>query len=221
MCRVLNKHAAGKHHGAIYIGRGSKWGNPFRIGADGDRAAVIAKHARWLRDQHHLLRALDELRGKDLLCFCAPAAPRRSAAAARQRVTGGPHRVVALGRMTAVHTSRSRGPARRPGGAPIARRRGSSRCAAPIRLGRPGRATSSRPFSPCRANRVRQCDTVCTETLSVCEIAVVDCPAWHISAMRARTTWRCSAVPRRVNSSRELRSSRDSLIACACRPLLM
>jgi Domain of unknown function (DUF4326) len=74
MCRVLNKHAAGKHDGAIYIGRGSKWGNPFRIGVDGDRAAVIAKHARWLRDQHHLLRALDELRGKDLLCFCAPAA---------------------------------------------------------------------------------------------------------------------------------------------------
>ena len=40
----------------------------------GDRAAVIAKHARWLRDQHHLLCTLDELRGKDLLCFCAPAA---------------------------------------------------------------------------------------------------------------------------------------------------
>ena len=72
MCRVLNKHAAGGHHGAIYIGRGSKWGNPFRIGADGDRATVIAKHARWLRDQHHLLRARDELRGKDLLGFCAP-----------------------------------------------------------------------------------------------------------------------------------------------------
>jgi hypothetical protein len=76
MCRVLNKHAAGKHDGAIYIGRGSKWGNPFRISVDGDRATVIAKHARWLRDQHHLLRALDELRGKDLLCFCAPAALR-------------------------------------------------------------------------------------------------------------------------------------------------
>ena len=41
---------------------------------DCERATVIAKHARWLRDQHHLLRALDELRGKDLLCFCAPAA---------------------------------------------------------------------------------------------------------------------------------------------------
>jgi len=73
-CRVLNKHATGRHDGAIYIGRGSKWGNPFRIGVDGDRATVIAKHACWLRDQHHLLRALDELRGKDLLCFCAPAA---------------------------------------------------------------------------------------------------------------------------------------------------
>ena len=73
MCKVLNKHAVGEPAGAIYIGRGSRWGNPFRIGADGDRAAVIAKHARWLRDQHHLLRALDDLRGKDLACFCAPA----------------------------------------------------------------------------------------------------------------------------------------------------
>jgi hypothetical protein len=69
MCRVLNKHAAGRHHGAIYIGRGSKWGNPFRIGLDDDRATVIAKHASWLRNQHHLLRALGELRGKDLVCF--------------------------------------------------------------------------------------------------------------------------------------------------------
>jgi hypothetical protein len=74
MCTVLNKHTAGRCTDAIYIGRGSKWGNPFRIGADGDRATVIAKHARWLRDQHHLMRALDELRGKDLLRFCAPAA---------------------------------------------------------------------------------------------------------------------------------------------------
>jgi hypothetical protein len=54
------------------IGRGSKWGNPFRIGPDGDRAAVIAKHARWLADQHDLSLALDELRGRDLVCFCAP-----------------------------------------------------------------------------------------------------------------------------------------------------
>lgn len=72
MCRVLNKHRDGRPGDAIYVGRGSKWGNPFRIGVDGDRTAVIAKHERWLADQHQLLRALDELRGRDLVCFCAP-----------------------------------------------------------------------------------------------------------------------------------------------------
>lgn len=72
MCKVLNKRVTGVPVGAVYVGRGSKWGNPFRIGPDGDRAAVIAKHERWLADQHHLLRALDELRGRDLVCFCAP-----------------------------------------------------------------------------------------------------------------------------------------------------
>jgi hypothetical protein len=72
MCKVLNKHKAGVPASAVYIGRGSKWGNPFRIGPDGDRASVIAKHEAWLRNQHDLLRALDELTGRDLVCFCAP-----------------------------------------------------------------------------------------------------------------------------------------------------
>lgn len=72
MCRVLNKHVAGLPDGAVYIGRGSKWGNRFVIGRDGDRATVIAKYERWLADQHDLLRALDDLRGLDLVCFCAP-----------------------------------------------------------------------------------------------------------------------------------------------------
>lgn len=74
MCKILNKHAVGTPAGAVYIGRGSKWGNPFKIGQHGDRAAVIAKHEAWLRDQHDLLRSIGELRGKDLVCFCAPAA---------------------------------------------------------------------------------------------------------------------------------------------------
>jgi Domain of unknown function (DUF4326) len=74
MYKVLNKHQASIPVGAIYIGRGSQWGNPFRIDRDGDRVTVIAKYERWLADQHHLLRALDELRGHDLVCFCAPRA---------------------------------------------------------------------------------------------------------------------------------------------------
>ncbi|MDE2469556.1 MAG: DUF4326 domain-containing protein [Bradyrhizobium sp.] len=72
MCVVLNKRLVGIPDGAIYIGRGSKWGNPFRIGLGSDRAAVIAAHEVWLAGQIDLLRALDELRGHDLVCFCAP-----------------------------------------------------------------------------------------------------------------------------------------------------
>jgi len=72
MCKVLNKHRTGVPAGAVYIGRGSKWGNPFVIGRDGDRATVIAKYERYLRTRHDLLRALDELRGSDLVCYCAP-----------------------------------------------------------------------------------------------------------------------------------------------------
>lgn len=58
--------------GDIYIGRPSKWGNPFVIGRDGDRVEVIAKYRRWIADQPHLLAALGELRGKRLACYCAP-----------------------------------------------------------------------------------------------------------------------------------------------------
>jgi hypothetical protein len=36
--------------------------NQFRIGIHGDRNTVVAKHERWVADQHNLLRALDELR---------------------------------------------------------------------------------------------------------------------------------------------------------------
>ncbi|WP_327210754.1 DUF4326 domain-containing protein [Rhizobium leguminosarum] len=58
--------------GALPIDRKSKWGNPFVIGRDGDRFDVIAKHERWLADQHDLLKALDELAGRDLACWCHP-----------------------------------------------------------------------------------------------------------------------------------------------------
>lgn len=72
--RVLNKRRAGIPPEAVYIGRPSIWGNPFVIGADGDRVTVISKYERWLVQQNDLVGRLDELRGKDLVCFCAPAA---------------------------------------------------------------------------------------------------------------------------------------------------
>ncbi len=72
--RVLNKKRDRITAGAVYIGRPSKWGNPFQIGRDGDRNAVIAKHREWLKSQPPLLASLAELRGLDLVCFCAPLA---------------------------------------------------------------------------------------------------------------------------------------------------
>ncbi len=76
MCRVLNARIVGKAPAParVYIGRPGKWGNPFVIGRDGSRAEVIAKYRAWLASQRELLDALDELRGKDLVCWCAPQA---------------------------------------------------------------------------------------------------------------------------------------------------
>ena len=74
---VLNFYAVGKvvPPGAVYIGRGrgGSWGNPFEIGKDGDRDEVVAKHREWFLAQPELVeRARRELRGRDLVCFCAP-----------------------------------------------------------------------------------------------------------------------------------------------------
>jgi hypothetical protein len=56
----------------VYIGRPSKWGNPFVIGKHGTRAEVIAKYEAWLRKTPDLLAALPDLHGKVLGCWCAP-----------------------------------------------------------------------------------------------------------------------------------------------------
>lgn len=55
----------------VYIGRPSKWGNPFVIGEHGTREQVIAKYEAWIKTQPQIAD-LAELRGKVLGCFCAP-----------------------------------------------------------------------------------------------------------------------------------------------------
>ncbi|MBY3155219.1 DUF4326 domain-containing protein [Rhizobium laguerreae] len=68
---VLNKRFSGVPEGSSYIGRGSRWGNPFKIGPDGTRDQVIAKYVEWFKtsglDAH-----LGEIRGRNLVCWCAP-----------------------------------------------------------------------------------------------------------------------------------------------------
>lgn len=71
MARVLNKRN-GMPVGAVYVGRPSKWGNPFLIGRDGNRAEVIQKFTDYILHTPHLLNDMPELRGHDLVCWCAP-----------------------------------------------------------------------------------------------------------------------------------------------------
>jgi len=56
----------------IYIGRPSKWGNPFTIGKDGTRKEVVEKYREWIEKQPNLMNSLDELKGKVLGCWCFP-----------------------------------------------------------------------------------------------------------------------------------------------------
>jgi len=58
----------------VYIGRPSKWGNPFEIGKDGNREEVIEKYKEWIKNQPELLKDLPELKNKILACWCAPKA---------------------------------------------------------------------------------------------------------------------------------------------------
>jgi Domain of unknown function (DUF4326) len=64
-------HCMREHH-HVYIGRGSDWGNPFRIGRDGTRREVIERHELYVYEHPELLASIQELRGLVLGCYCAP-----------------------------------------------------------------------------------------------------------------------------------------------------
>jgi len=56
---------------AVYVARPSKFGNPFKLVKEEDRELVIDSYRYWLEQQ--LIKDphfLDELEGKDLVCFC-------------------------------------------------------------------------------------------------------------------------------------------------------
>lgn len=59
----------------VYIGRPSKWGNPFAIGRGAStRAEAIAFYREWIKAQPGLLADIHELKGKRLGCYCKPKA---------------------------------------------------------------------------------------------------------------------------------------------------
>lgn len=72
MAKLVNVKKEGFH---VYIGRPSIFGNPYKIGQDGDRNEVVGKYRTWfmkrLQDPRFRL-VVEELRGKSLGCHCHP-----------------------------------------------------------------------------------------------------------------------------------------------------
>lgn len=79
--RVLNKRTDQIPADAVYIGRPSDWGNPFTHLKSGTLAShqvntrdqAVARYRDYLlQTRPDLLARLHELRGRDLVCWCAP-----------------------------------------------------------------------------------------------------------------------------------------------------
>lgn len=77
---VLNWHHHGRRvpPGAVSVMRGTPFGNPFVVGRDGDRAAVVRRYRAWLwsrlRTDPDFAARVRALHGRDLVCCCAPLA---------------------------------------------------------------------------------------------------------------------------------------------------
>lgn len=83
MPKVLNKYRDPIPDDAVFVGRPSKWGNPFRFpnfyhSQSRDtkmalRKSIIDQFRRYLDDHPQLKKDIrKELKGKDLVCFCSP-----------------------------------------------------------------------------------------------------------------------------------------------------
>jgi Domain of unknown function (DUF4326) len=62
-----------KPAGVVVVARPSRWGNPFRLGIDGDRATCVGLYRRALL-AGDLAFTIDDVRrelaGRDLACWC-------------------------------------------------------------------------------------------------------------------------------------------------------
>ena len=66
--KVYNRALRNEPADAVYIGRGSPYGNPFVIGKHGTRDEVCDRFEREVLPTLNV----ELLRGKDLVCYCAP-----------------------------------------------------------------------------------------------------------------------------------------------------
>ena len=79
--RLQQKRRKGwrKPPNSVVISRPSRWGNPFPIDEQHDRAAVVQMFRDWITSDAPeavaLRSQLGELQGRDLLCFCPVPGP--------------------------------------------------------------------------------------------------------------------------------------------------
>ena len=71
--QVFNKRNA-VPAGAVYVGRPTKFGNPFFMANESKRDEVCDKFETFILASPELIAAVKaELRGKNLVCWCSPA----------------------------------------------------------------------------------------------------------------------------------------------------
>lgn len=72
MAQVLNNHQLKWKlaDNAVYVGRPSKWGNPYPATLYG-RKDSIRRYKEWLHEEGPIAD-IAELKGMDLVCWCAP-----------------------------------------------------------------------------------------------------------------------------------------------------
>lgn len=70
--RVQRRRGVALPPGAVYVGRPTRWGNPYRCAATpAARAEAVARYRTWLEDQAELQAAIRaHLAGWDLACWC-------------------------------------------------------------------------------------------------------------------------------------------------------
>ena len=71
LTQVRDKNSLTDNACAYYIGRGTKWGNPYKVSKYG-RKQCIVKYEQYLKNNRDLLSSLCELSGKTLICHCYP-----------------------------------------------------------------------------------------------------------------------------------------------------
>jgi hypothetical protein len=70
MTRIVNVRATDGYD--VFVGRPSKWGNPFPISDRTTREQAIEMYETYIRRCPNLLGDLPELVGKVMGCYCAP-----------------------------------------------------------------------------------------------------------------------------------------------------